>query len=217
MLRRILMVLLCFFGTACSFEASNKSNQSKSLAQDSLLRSAETLKSIRLLFNDHYKNRYVRGRCGKNIMEFVKALKENGADLSSFRVVMITNKGGSLFGMIKAEAARSVRWGKPYVWDNNWEHHVILWDQKENAIYDFDYQIEPTKEKLDTYIENMFLREPACLPNNDPYYASHGCIGRDVKLNDYMWETVPALDALAKKDQNKKKFRMKDLIPRSKL
>jgi hypothetical protein len=189
------------------------SEDSKVSSAPRMTRSASASAVVKEIFERHYVEEYRPRFCGINVQEFIRDLDNNGVDLSSFQVVYIENKGGSEFGMVKAESARTVRWNKPAAWVTNWEHHVIAIDSKTKIVYDFDYMVSPTLVKLDRYIESMFLDESACDkgPNADSY---HACVGRDTKLDDYQWELIPAEDSLSKVEKNKKTVFMRDVLNR---
>jgi hypothetical protein len=205
------LLVAIFFLTACGGQRDQQESGA-ALAAARADRDRES-RVVREIFSQRYFENYRSRRCGENIMQFVQALDEVGVDLDPFRVITIENKGGSMMGLVRAEAARSVRWGRPAVWDRNWGHHAILVDVRGHIVYDFDYLIAPTPVRLEEYIERMFLVEPGCT-TQDPYGYAMPCIGREIKLDEYRWEAVPAKDALSRNDENKTSFMMRDVLTR---
>ncbi len=148
------------------------------------------------LFSDRYHNAYFSGRCGDNIINFLRKANEQGIDTRNISMVLIQNKGFSGFGMVNAEAARDSVRGVPVASEKNWYHHVIAIDS-EGFVYDFDYTERPLITDLNTYAEKMFLNEPECIGGRP---SGEFCIGRTDKLNDYTIKIIPSDVAISGED-----------------
>lgn len=147
---------------------------------------------INSLFEKSYSDLYQEGRCGENILNFFKRVLREGEDLSALQMVIVENKGLTVFGMVNAEMARSYSSGRNHVNEKNWYHHVFAINRS-GVVYDFDYQIKPTPEKFRSYVENMFLIETECKnPSSGEF-----CAGRNNKLKDYEISVYAARDVLA--------------------
>ncbi|MBM4254062.1 MAG: hypothetical protein FJ146_19015 [Deltaproteobacteria bacterium] len=144
------------------------------------------------IFQSRYYDSYQERACGQNILGFVDALRAAGVDLSDYRMVKITNQGPGSLGMVNAQSARSIRFNRPAAVELNWYHHVILLDQANGLIYDFDYLTGPTTVRVSEYIDTMFSREPECSkPIRD---LSTFCVGAQQKLATYLWEISPVTE-----------------------
>jgi hypothetical protein len=141
------------------------------------LRVAEEV--IARAWNTDYEERF----CGPNIERLVGRFKDAGLSLDSAEVLEIENAGGSMFGMVNAERARTGNSRRPTD-EKNWYHHVIL--VYEGHVFDFDFMSEPTVLPKAEYFEQMFLDENA--PPEFPFYR----IGRDTKLDGYKFKVRPA-------------------------
>jgi hypothetical protein len=137
------------------------------------------------VFHRRYFSSYESGQCGQNIMGLLDEARALGVDVTSARMLKITNEGNSVFGMVNAEQARGrrhVRTGAQLpVWENNWYHHVVL--EMDCQVYDFDYLNAPTVTPLPEYLESMFLRELA---------TGNIRVGREIKLQEYRVNVYPA-------------------------
>ena len=147
-----------------------------------------TLSQLRTLFSDHFYSGYTEGRCGENILQFLELSRRNRLDLSQAQVLVIENKGYSVFGMVNVEKAREAgsairptpsRAPLREVGERNWYHHVVL--VYDGHVFDFDFTNEPTVTTVSTYFESMFLDEDQ-KPGRGFY------VGRDEKMKDYQLE-----------------------------
>jgi len=141
-------------------------------------------------FIESFNSGYTPRKCGPNITSFVGRLKEKNEDISKAKILIISNKGYSLFLLINAEFGRNegIRPdGRAYTpGQQNWYHHVIL--ENEGKIYDFDFGNSPEILSVEDYFEKMFLNESE---NNS--HPSHK-VGREVKLKDYEIKEFSALE-----------------------
>lgn len=144
------------------------------------------------LFEEHFRKHYKESSCGDNILRFARAAKALLGKADSLLVVVIANKGNSVFGLVNAEVARGERFKKPVETESNWYHHVILLDDA-GRVYDFDYGIEPKITPIEEYLEKMFLDEPEC---QQPRYGEF-CGGRENKLGEYIFEAIDGESAIA--------------------
>lgn len=164
---------------------------------------ATPAKELEKLFAQHFHNHYVDGRCGDNILKFARAIP----DPEGLHIVVIENKGFSVFGMVNAETTRGERFKKPAVVESNWYHHVVLLDG-DGRVYDFDYHITPTVMPIEEYIETMFLEEPECqTPRSGEF-----CGGRDNKLKEYQLESTPVTKALAREETPPRKATLGEVL-----
>ncbi len=162
------------------------------------------------LFKSHYHEAYVSGRCGDNILKFLRKAEAQGLEIRNLSMVVIENKGISGFGMVNAETARDTIRGTPAASEKNWYHHVIAVDS-EGFVYDFDFTETPLVTDLKTYAEMMFLNETECTGGGR---SGEFCIGRNDKLNDYHFQIIPADLAITGEevDTNKKAVYLKTLL-----
>ena len=159
------------------------------------------------LFEEHYFKQYVSGQCGKNVLNFVKAVKRTQGDVDFLRVVTVENKGFSVFGMVNAEKARGQRFNRPAEEEANWYHHVIALDSS-GMVYDFDFGTTPRIVSMEEYLEEMFLDETEC----EKPAAGEFCAGRGTKLNDYKFSSVTASEALQGKANRVKEAPMNKVL-----
>jgi hypothetical protein len=152
-------------------------------------------RSLEANFKTSYFSAYEEGRCGDNILGFLTA--NRGLGLTDAKVLMIENKGYSVFGMLNVERAREAggmirpqpaRAPFRKEGEKNWYHHVVL--LFEGRIYDFDFTNEPVVLPVAQYFEEMFLDEEP-QPGYGGFY-----VGRDDKLNEYQIEVINGADAL---------------------
>lgn len=116
-------------------------------------------------FEASFLRGYQANYCRQNIENFVRRANEAGLDLSRANIIELTNKGGSVFGMLNAEHARNQGRLLPKPIDGmrlgpgetNWDYHVIL--ELDGKIYDFDYGNTPQVVGVRSYIKKMFLDE----------------------------------------------------------
>lgn len=164
--------------------------------------------TVKSLFEHHYYKKYEARYCGKNTMGFLQSLyRVWGNKIGGFSVVSVTNKGGSVFGMVNVEKARETRNDRPVEVEMNWHYHAFVMDTT-GLVYDFDFASRPRIVSLKTYLEEMFLNEPEC---DQPRRSGRFCVGRTTKLSDYEFVIVNALAALRKDESQKRTLRMKDL------
>ncbi len=143
------------------------------------------------IFEEHYFNHYEPRQCGKNVLNFVKAVKQSQGDVGLLHVVTIANKGLSVFGMVNAEKARGERFRRPADVEANWYHHVIVLDDS-GFVYDFDFGTIPRVIPMEDYLEDMFLNEPEC----EKLTSGEFCAGRARKLKDYEFSSISAIEAI---------------------
>lgn len=144
------------------------------------------------IFADHFHNRYQSGRCGTNVTEFFQDMEKSGVDLADYYMLVIENKGFSGFGMVNVEEARDYIRGQWESTEKNWYHHVVAVNGM-GQVYDFDFKTRPRVVKVADYIEAMFLNETECTKKSK---TGEFCIGRDVKLNQYTVQIIPASDII---------------------
>ncbi len=153
------------------------------------------------LFETHFREQYRPRYCGLNALNFVKAIAKLRGSAEGFHIVHVENKGFSVFGMVNAEHTRGSRFNKPAVDEANWYHHAFVLDDQGN-VYDFDFGIEPRIVPIGQYLEEMFLKE-ATREQGGSFY-----VGRQDKLNDYLFEAVPADAALNEEKPPPRKAKM---------
>lgn len=136
-------------------------------------------------FREVFFTDYEARKCGMNIRHFITRFPEP-EQLEGAKVLGITNKGLSWFGMTRATHTRDTNFkGEMRVTDSNWYHHVVL--EKDGRIYDFDYGITPKAPTVAEYFDKMFL-------NCDKVSAAD-------KLKDYEVQVIDAQEyAKADKD-----------------
>ncbi len=127
------------------------------------------------LFQKRFFENYVSARCGDNIRGLLDEAHVRGLDLSSAELIVITNQGPSVMGLVNAELARSEDGSKPG--EQNWYHHVIL--AFDGLVFDFDFTNDPTPLPVAPYFEKMFLEE---MRDRDRPWAR---VGRKRKLAEY--------------------------------
>lgn len=155
------------------------------------------------LFEKHFHEKYEPRYCGKNAQRFIEALQSAGEDLTRFYLVMIENKGGSVFGMLNAERARGWRFDKPAEEEVNWYHHVFVLDDR-GMVYDFDFTVTPQILPIGDYLEAMFLKE-----NNPQRFK----VGRQKKLEHYELASVAASEIVNQDvPQLKTSIPLKDVV-----
>lgn len=146
---------------------------------------AEANPALRQEFRQTYTSHYVATKCGDNILGLIGRAENKGIDMSDANILIIENKGFSVFGMVNAEYARGIRRdGKPS--ETNWFHHIIL--EKDGLIYDFDFSNNPEILSVKDYFEKMFLQEKTKEQGGEHY------VGRDEKLKTYKITVKPALE-----------------------
>jgi len=138
------------------------------------------------LFTDHYHRKYEPRFCGRNALNFVKAIAAERGSAEGFYIVTIENKGFSVFGLVNAEKARGFRFGKPFNEERNWYHHAFVLDAQGN-VYDFDFTTEPRIVPIAQYLEEMFLDE-----GDGKGGAGTFLVGRETKSNDYVLTATTA-------------------------
>lgn len=138
------------------------------------------------LFTKSFYTHYESGRCGDNIIGLLSEAHEQGIDISKARILEISNKGYSVFGLLNVEFAReSGRRNPDYPnsglanlpGERNWYHHVVL--EHNGLIFDFDFGNTPSVVSVADYFEKMFLIEKKREEGGNFY------VGREEKLNKY--------------------------------
>jgi len=156
-----------------------------------------TLRGLTRLFQSQFDIGYEEGRCGDNILGLAHKAREQALSIDDARVLVIVNKGFSVFGMVNVEYARqagrmlpgSTRENPQYdPGERNWYHHVVL--LYDGQIFDFDYGNSPRVEPAAAYFERMFLNDI-----KNPGYGGHYA-GRDEKLKHYEVESRSVREAL---------------------
>jgi len=141
-------------------------------------------------FKSTFSTHYVEGRCGDNILGLLSRAESKGIKIENARILEITNKGFSLFGLINAEFVRQSNRAPS---ENNWYHHVVL--EQDGYIFDFDFGNAPTISTVKEYFEKMFL--------NDIKQKYGHYVGREEKLKTYEILERPALETIIAR-RNKK-------------
>lgn len=155
------------------------------------------------LYEEHYFNHYVPRQCGKNVLNFVKAVKQLQGDVGRLYVVTIVNTGFSVFGMVNAEKARGERFRSPADVEANWYYHAFVLDDS-GFVYDFDFGTIPRVISMEEYLEDMFLDEPECKKPTSGGF----CAGRATKLKDYEFSSISATQAIKGQSERVKKATM---------
>lgn len=145
------------------------------------------------VFSKAYNSQYSEGQCGQNIKRLLALWYKSKRSLTGVSVVVIENRGGSVFGMVNAERARSYRFDKPVVDEKNWYHHVIAVDEK-GFVYDYDFMTKPYVMKFKSYLYYMFLDEPECKTKKSGEF----CGGAKNKMQGYRFTWISADDYLFK-------------------
>ena len=158
---------------------------------------------LQVLFESTFMSSYEEGRCGDNITGLIQKAHRQGMDLTRANVLMISNKGFSLFGLINVEYARSSgRLNPDYPelsefrnlpGERNWYHHVIL--EMDGFIFDYDFGNMPVVLSVGEYFEQMFLDEESRPQDRISR------IGRAEKLKGYEVEVVKAMDIIKAREQ----------------
>ncbi len=150
----------------------------------SLFFSLNSLASIEFnnLFNELYYSEYRAQRCGENIRELLTYAEAKSLKISDAKVLVLRNKGLSVFGQVNALHARtpSLQYSAN---ERNWRFHVLL--MKGHFIYDFDFGNEPKIISVDQYFYKMFLNEEA---------RSSFKIDPEQKMDDYIVEFYNSLE-----------------------
>jgi hypothetical protein len=141
-------------------------------------------------FKSIFSAQYTEGRCGDNILGLLSRAETKGIKIESARILEITNKGFSLFGLINAEFARQSNRAPS---EKNWYHHVVL--EQDGYIFDFDFGNMPTIGTVKEYFEKMFL--------NDVKKEHGHYVGREEKLKTYEILERPAYETIIAR-RNKK-------------
>lgn len=153
-------------------------------------------RALQSLFEQRFETHYEEGKCGQNILGLVEAAR--GLAIADAQVLLIENRGFSVFGMVNVESAREAGRAirpqparRPFreAGERNWYHHVIL--VFDGMVYDFDFTNRPTVLPVRDYLERMFLDEDP-KPGYGGFY-----VGRDDKLKEYVFEVYSAADYLA--------------------
>jgi hypothetical protein len=156
-----------------------------------------TLRGLTRLFQSQFDIGYEEGRCGDNILGLARMARNQGLAVDEARILVIVNKGYSVFGMVNVEYARqsgrmlpeSSREKPQYEpGERNWYHHVVM--VYDGHVFDFDYGNTPRVEPAAAYFERMFLNEV-----KNPGYGGHYA-GREEKLKTYEVESSSAREAL---------------------
>lgn len=179
----------------------------------SALANPETLSALTELFHSRFRTGYVANQCGSNISHFVQTALSQNLEISDAQVVMIENKGWSVFGMVNAELAReegpkianAVAGGPQFhPGETNWYHHFIL--IYDGHVFDFDFTNKPTVLPAQEYFDKMFLEE------EKPQSGSFGTfyVGRDQKLDDYQVEIIEAREFLKRNQDSIQKLTLRD-------
>lgn len=146
-------------------------------------------------FEKDFYQHYESGKCGQNIMNFIRRHADVVKDWSDAYIIQVKNQGFSLFGLINVEQARQK--GR-YISENNWEagnanfHHHVFLDYK-GQIVDFDFTNSPSILSKAEYLESMFLND-----------VTKPIIGRSVKLKDYVVEITTVNDFLDNRESTEK-------------
>ena len=77
------------------------------------------------IFENHFNYKFRDRFCGPNTQSLLFDIRESGISLEGYQVVLVTNEGVSMFGLVNAMAARGSRWNKPAKVTSNWYHHVF--------------------------------------------------------------------------------------------
>ena len=182
------------------------------IAQASVAKAA----SVDQVFASTFYSGYRDGYCGDNILNLVKRSNEAGADVSRAKILTITNKGTTVFGMVNAEYVRNkgriltqptpegLKWAPG---EANWYHHVVL--ELDGEIYDFDFGNKPVVAGVQAYFDKMFIDERP-KDQGGKFFADPGD-----KLADYEIETLSAQDYLKRVEKpTRLKMKLKDYLKR---
>jgi len=155
------------------------------------------------VFHQKYYTSYESGKCGRNILEFLRNASSFEQDLTDAKIIEITNEGFSVMGLVNAVFAREAGMMNPKFpqeglrrlpGSKNWYHHVVLLNK--GKIYDFDFGNTPSVLTVKDYFEKMFLSDAN---PRDSYFS----VTRKDKLQDYKLTLRPALATLQVYDKNK--------------
>jgi hypothetical protein len=127
------------------------------------------------IFESVFQNHYNARMCGENIHQLIRAVKQSNLSLHDAKLIVIENKGFSVFGMVNAEYARDGR-RIGIAGEKNWYFHVVL--ESGGYIYDFDFGNNLEIVTIEDYFSKMFFEEDRS--------ASYGFyVGQEKKLKDY--------------------------------
>lgn len=165
----------------------------------SLNMSAQTLATFphKDTFEHSFFNEYVPRQCGSNIKSFTEKLHSLSYDLSNTYILIITNEGSSVFGMVNALQARhggslDRETGLYAAGEQNWYHHVVL--DYNGFIFDFDFTNEPVAISKIDYFYQMFFKN---------HQLSYLKTSPKKKMTDYQIELIPAYTYIEAKKNNK--------------
>jgi len=156
------------------------------------------------MFKQDFKTQYEEGRCGDNILGFLRRAEQQGLKLYNARILEITNHGFSMFGMVHAEFARASGGFNPQAeqdgfrnlpGERNWYHHVVL--ESDGYIYDFDFGNRPQVLEVKNYFEKMFFEDKRKSEGGEFY------VGREEKLKTYEILIRPGLETLEARQERR--------------
>lgn len=140
--------------------------------------SADVQKLNNLFVSSFWTGLYQEGRCGTNTENLIRLALRQGIDLSGVYLVHLENKGGSNFGMVGAQQARSQgRFisanpppGQPEREPGtaNWYFHAFIY--ADGYIFDLDFTNTPQVVPFLTYLNQMFI--PASKQNDKDYFRN---------------------------------------------
>ena len=152
------------------------------------------------LFNELYYTEYRAQRCGENIRELLTYADAKSLDITDAEVLVLRNKGLSVFGQVNALYARtpSLQYSAN---ERNWRFHVFL--IKGNFIYDFDFGNKPEVSTIDQYFQKMFLNSEA---------RSRFNVDPEQKKDDYLIEFYNPLEYLQGEERTNKTMSLRDFL-----
>lgn len=142
-------------------------------------------------FKETFSTHYQAGRCGDNITGLTARANVKRINLNNANILVVVNKGGTVFGMVNVEVARGALRTGPG--PKNWYHHVVL--ENNGLIYDYDFTDTPRVARVKDYFQYMFLSDKKGVGSSFDY------VDPERKLNDYEVEIIPAYDYLNAKQE----------------
>lgn len=152
------------------------------------------------LFNELYYNEYRAQRCGENIRDLLTHADAKSLDITDAEVLVIRNKGLTVFGQVNALYARtpSLQYSAN---ERNWRFHVIL--MKGNFIYDFDFGNQPTVSSVGQYFQKMFFNSEA---------RSRFKVDPEQKKDDYIIEFYNPIKYLRGEERIRKSISLREFL-----
>ncbi len=158
---------------------------------------AESQSEISRIFAESYHSPeiYEERQCGSNIRRLLGRLPES--ELAGAKVLGITNKGFTYFGLVRALHTRDTdREGNPRTTDKNWHHHVVL--EKDGRIFDFDYGTEALTPTVKEYCDTMFFSDTK--------------VKAEKKKTDYELQVIDAREYLHQKEDSSTTIRLGEYL-----